>query len=122
MSDLILLDETNEAIAFAKKAPEDVAWVGTREFKIKGGWARFCELAKIEYDAGFGSAHIARDLLVVFKDGTYLERREYDGSEWWEYVPVLTEPEKEAEVLTLTNSESTELAYLQTLGELNDIK
>lgn len=36
-----------------------------------------------DYDNGFGSQKLFG--VVVFKDGTWLERREYDGSEWWNY-------------------------------------
>jgi hypothetical protein len=35
------------------------------------------------YDAGYGSQQL--DGLVLFNDNTWLERHEYDGSEWWEY-------------------------------------
>lgn len=39
---------------------------------------------------GYGSAAIATDLIIYFKDHTYIVRGEYDGSEWWEYnVPKL---------------------------------
>lgn len=33
------------------------------------------------YDAGYGSQQLFG--VIVFNDGTWLERREYDGSEWW---------------------------------------
>lgn len=36
-----------------------------------------------EYDAGFGGQELYGT--VVFADGTWLTRGEYDGSEWWEY-------------------------------------
>lgn len=36
-----------------------------------------------EYDAGYGIMNV--DGFIAFKDGTWMERREYDGSEWWEY-------------------------------------
>ena len=26
-----------------------------------------------------------KNIVIVFEDGTWLERGEYDGSEWWEY-------------------------------------
>ena len=35
------------------------------------------------YDSGFGGQELFG--YVVFKDKTWLERGEYDGSEWWEY-------------------------------------
>lgn len=39
------------------------------------------QLSKIEYDNGYGSQELYG--IIVFKDGSWLERREYDGSEWW---------------------------------------
>jgi len=31
----------------------------------------------------FGSQELGG--IIVFNDGSWLERREYDGSEWWEF-------------------------------------
>jgi hypothetical protein len=36
-----------------------------------------------EYDNGFGGQELFG--YVIFKDNTWLERGEYDGSEWWKY-------------------------------------
>jgi len=36
-----------------------------------------------EYDEGFGSATLFGN--VWYTDGTWSERGEYDGSEWWEH-------------------------------------
>ena len=43
------------------------------------------ELNKLnfEYDEGYGGQILFGT--VIFKDGSWLERGEYDGSEWWEY-------------------------------------
>lgn len=35
------------------------------------------------YDSGYGSPEI--DGFIWYNDGTWSERGEYDGSEWWEY-------------------------------------
>lgn len=35
------------------------------------------------YDSGYGSPEI--DGFIWYKNGTWSERGEYDGSEWWEY-------------------------------------
>ena len=35
------------------------------------------------YSAGYGGQELYG--FILFKDGTWLERGEYDGSEWWEY-------------------------------------
>ena len=38
-------------------------------------------LRNINYDNGYGSQYVFG--FVVFTDGTWIERKEYDGSEWW---------------------------------------
>ena len=40
------------------------------------------DLLNFNYDEGFGGQEVGG--FIVFKDGTWLDRREYDGSEWWE--------------------------------------
>jgi len=47
-------------------------------------------LHSIDYDNGFGIQQFFG--IIVFKDGTWMERREYDGSEWWEHYRIPTEP------------------------------
>ena len=44
----------------------------------------FIEHANFEYNDGYGIEEINTDLILVGKD-FWLERHEYDGSEWWEY-------------------------------------
>ena len=62
-----------------------VQWVENLQ-NIKCDWKTFADAARhIEYDSGFGAQKIEPSLAVVFKDGTWLERAEYDGAEWWEY-------------------------------------
>ena len=43
------------------------------------------------YDNGFGGQELHG--LIVFKDGTWLERYEYDGAESWVYKSTPTEAE-----------------------------
>ena len=44
----------------------------------------FKKLADFVYDCDFGGANINESLKIVFDDKSWLERGEYDGSEWWE--------------------------------------
>lgn len=44
-------------------------------------WLRFLDGLQFNYDDGFGSQHLFG--VVWFKDGSWLEREEYDGSEGW---------------------------------------
>lgn len=41
-----------------------------------------------EYDSGYGSQMLYG--IVLFNDNSWLERSEYDGSEWWTYISVPT--------------------------------
>ncbi len=88
-----LLKETTETLERHDKRPADVQWVGTRDGVRSGSWDSFAEIASvIEYNNGYGGAEISYDRsgdgaegLVVVGDGWWLERGEYDGSEWWEF-------------------------------------
>jgi len=77
-----LKDETLEIMAEHGKTKEDIVWIGCRDFAI--GPATFWRLADRMYDSGYGWQEVATDLLVV-GDNWWMERHEYDGSEWWEY-------------------------------------
>lgn len=44
-------------------------------------WLAFLDGLRFNYDDGFGSQHLFG--VVWFKDGSWLERYEYDGSEGW---------------------------------------
>lgn len=97
MSDRNLLVETLEIMKANGKFPEDVRWIGaTQRYNFQsaapvlGTWADFAKVADFEYDAGYGGAEIEMDLVIVGGDW-WLERGEYDGSEWWEFksLPVM---------------------------------
>lgn len=40
-------------------------------------------LSKIDYDDGYGSQSLFG--LILMNDGSWYERGEYDGSEWWSH-------------------------------------
>lgn len=44
---------------------------------------KFIKSLDFEYDAGYGGQELFGN--VWFEDGTWLERGEYDGSEWWDH-------------------------------------
>jgi hypothetical protein len=93
MSRINLLKETIEDLTINGRVETEVVWVGNEEYRCS--WEQFAEVAKDEnYDNGFGGANIATDLLVVGKD-FWLERHEYDGSEWWEYKELPKMPTQE---------------------------
>ena len=52
---------------------------------------KFLETLKsINYYSGYGIQELYG--VIAFKDGSWLERGEYDGSEWWELCVMPKEP------------------------------
>ena len=80
-----LLNETLKALETHNISAEDVLWVGSMDGKMAIRWDAFELIAdKTNYNNGYGGVEIANDLVVV-GNGWWLERGEYDGSEWWEF-------------------------------------
>ena len=59
---------------------------------------------KTNYDSGYGSAEIRGDLVIVGWNW-WLERREYDGAEWWELKTMPFIPNEITEVTSLKEGE-----------------
>ena len=105
-----LLEETLEILEEYDKTPGDVLWVGTvttlrwrERDPFSYSWEEFKVVADINYDNSFGHNEISSGLLVVGKDW-WLERGEYDGSEWWEFKsypakPMLSHAPEKADLL-----------------------
>lgn len=112
-----LLAETIACLENNGKTVNDVIWVGTENEKAT--WNSFASVADFDYDNGWLERHeyvrwlhtqnrsylngsdwwellcgevVDTALLVVGKD-FWLERHEYDGSEWWEFKALPFEPE-----------------------------
>ena len=49
-------------------------------------WLTFLEQLDFDYDDGYGQQEIMG--CVWFTDGSWLERGEYDGLEWWEFKQI----------------------------------
>ena len=84
-----LLEETLDILQEYGKTIEDVKWIGTHEYTIP--IEQFIEVADRMYDGGYGIEEINTGLLVVGEDW-WLERGEYDGSEWWELKRMPSKP------------------------------
>jgi len=82
-----LLKETIDTLVQHGKTGSDVYWVGNAEYMI--GWDDFVKVANVDYNDGYGSQEVAADLVVV-GDNWWLERCEYDGSEWWGFKTIPT--------------------------------
>lgn len=46
------------------------------------------DFLNFSYDEGFGMQYIYG--YILFSDGSWLERREYDGAEWWKFMTLPT--------------------------------
>lgn len=91
-----LLEETLEVLETYNLTIKDIKWIGSEDFKIQN----FFDIANIIYDDGFGCQLVPYDLVIVGKDW-WLERAEYDGSEWWRFMKKPIEPLKEKELKNL---------------------
>lgn len=71
------------------------------EFILKEGYSleeirEFLDKIDFEYDNGYGEQYL--EGVVWMEDGTWFERAEYDGSEWWEHrrLPEIPESLKQS--------------------------
>jgi len=55
-------------------------------------YEEFLNLLDFNYYSGYGSQELFGT--IWFEDGTWLNREEYDGSEWWEHFAIPTIPEE----------------------------
>lgn len=113
-----LLKETLEVLKKYGKSPKDVRWIGSRDGRYAITWKEFEKIANVEYDNGYGSQKVAMDLVVV-GDDWWLERHEYDRSEWWEFK---TLPKKKPDAKKFTKvlaSQAGEIGWV-TLAEINN--
>lgn len=107
-----LLDETLEFLEKYGKTLDDVLFIQGDDFEITR--KNFETVARdTNYDSGFGAQHVATDLVLV-GDGWWIERCEYDGSEWWEFKTIPTEKAKVVPILYLDRG------MWDTLEEMNE--
>lgn len=94
-----LLTETEEILRENGKNWDDVTQIIVDDCLIPVDV--FKKVANTFYNDGFGE-QIINETLMIFGAGFWLEREEYDGSEWWEYrsriktKPITTLNETEA--------------------------
>jgi hypothetical protein len=55
-----------------------------REGHSIGEYEEFLHKLDFEYDSGYGGQELYGTVWLM-EEGTWLERGEYDGSEWWNY-------------------------------------
>ena len=118
-----LLEETIQAIEKSGHSIEDIHHVVVKDkeasflknvpVSIATTWDTFVEMAKnFNYYSGYGNEAVWVYSRVVFNDRSYLERAEYDGSEWWRFIdiPDLNVPimEYNKSIMSLNSYESEE--------------
>ena len=119
-----LLEETEGVLNRHNKTFKDIVWVGTKDHYVDK--KKFLELSDINYDGGYGAQEVADNLLIV-GDNWWLERHEYDGSEWWEYKELPIKPNKKIELKALTISQADKLGIevgcgWETLERINGVE
>lgn len=107
-----LWEETIKTLSENGKTFDDVLFIQGDDFGITK--ENFEEVAKkSDYYAGYGSAKVAGDLVLV-GEGWWLERFEYDGAEGWSFKETPIRINETKEVKRLAGG------MWNTLGELND--
>ena len=109
-----LLQETEECLRSYGKTFDDVLFVMGNGLEIcKRDFMRIA--AGFNYDGGYGHQYVPEDLMIV-GDGWWLERGEYDGSEWWVYQTQPMRPEKMRELKDIDGDNYTFKKYVYADG------
>lgn len=87
-----LKTETLEILKEYNKTIEDIKFICSRDTNIP--IQMFFKRADKTYDSGYGGAEVDEGLMIV-GDDWWLERGEYDGSEWWEFKTMPKKPDTE---------------------------
>ena len=98
-----LLEETLEIIKENGKSTDGIKFVKCEWYERKNNenfyfehymtWDDFVSQANKEYDEGYGGTMVKDNLQIVGKNW-WLERHEYDGSEWWEFKSLPKRPKE----------------------------
>jgi len=90
-----LLQETIDCIQWNGKKIEDVLFI--KDYTWYNTFNYFIENANETYDDWYWSQEVNGALMIVWKD-FWLERHEYDGSEWWEFKEQPKQPKNKSNV------------------------
>ena len=90
-----LYNEVIEELKDHKKTVKDIIFIACDNKLISVdefmGYAR-----NFDYDEGFGTNYVNPALIIV-GDNWWLERHEYDGSEWFEFKTIPVKPTEKLE-------------------------
>lgn len=87
-----LIEETLSFLRKCGKCENDIYYVRVKDIRFGDivhyvDWDSFKDSIKdFTYDKGYGLQYIWKNLRIVLRNGEYIRRQEYDGSEWWEYI------------------------------------
>ena len=103
-----LLEETRDFLASKNLTPYDVLYV-TDGYRWCD-WNTFANAAQnIAYDAGYGRQEINHNLKIVGRQSWWMERREYDGAEWWSFKEPVCRPKERTDTPILLEEEIPEM-------------
>lgn len=103
-----LLRETCDFLASKNLTPYDVLYV-TDGYRWCD-WNTFANAAQsIAYDAGYGGQEINHNLKIVGRQSWWMERREYDGAEWWSFKEPVCRSRKQTDTPILLEEEIPEM-------------
>ena len=114
-----LLEETQEVLQRSGYTPEDITFIGSMESGHQCTWEEFKLLADIYYDSGYGIQKVARDLIIVFADGSKLRRNEFNGAEAWRLDKCFIRPSARKAIKELVAV--TEYGGEESLNALNPL-
>lgn len=80
---LNLLSETQVVLKAAGKPPESIVFIGSRDAAYACSWKEFSAMANVTYENTMPGQVIARDLVIVFSDGSSLSRVTDGSVERW---------------------------------------
>lgn len=83
-----LKQETLESLKKYGKTVEDIQWIGN---DVEISIDEFLRVSDREYDDGYGSPNVK--YIYIVGDDWWMERGEYDGSEWWEFKTMPKKPD-----------------------------
>lgn len=112
-----LKKEFEDMLKRINKTYDDIFWVGSEYFKIT--IENFKEVLDTYYHSGHGAQEIATDLIIVFKDNSYLIREEYDGAEDFVYHKTPDIPKTTKKIKTLNIRDGYGSCGWNTLSEVN---
>ena len=92
------LEEVKSKDVLCAKITIDLDYCNSRRcYILRSGYSeteinQFLQSLDFEYDCGYGNQEL--DGHIWYKNGTWSERSEYDGSEWWEHKSYPPVPEE----------------------------